>query len=141
MAKWRALDIIVGVLAAVALVWAWPLVSAVWVGALQLAFAPVAGGGPIALPPSASDVLPLVLAAIVAIPGTIRQKTTYAGAAIALTLGAELLVVLAGMVLQPSASVMTVLGSLAQNLTPIAVLIASLRDAGVIRATSHARKS
>lgn len=123
------------------LVWAWPTVSAAWVGVLRAAIAPLASGGPIALPPSASDVLPLVLAVIVAIPGTVRRKATYAAVAVTSTLCAELLVVLAGMLFHPSASVMTVLGNLAQNLVPIGVLIGSLRDAGVIGASRTARKT
>lgn len=107
----------------------------------QAAVAPIAGGGAIALPPSASDVLPLVLAVIVAIPGTLRRKAAYAAIAVALTLGAELLVILTGVLLHPSASVMTVLGGLAQNVVPVGVLIGSLRDAGVIGASTAARKT
>jgi len=139
--RWRRGDIIAGIVAAVVLVWAWPTPSTAWVGMLQAVVTPLADGGPVALPPSASDVLPLVLAAIVAIPGTIRRKAAYAGIAVALTLGAELLVIIVGMQLHPSASAMTVLGSLAQNLVPVGVLIGSLRDAGVIGATPRARKS
>jgi len=139
--KWRRGDIIAGIVAAVVLVWAWPTLSAAWVGMLQVLVAPLAGGSPVALPPSASDVLPLVLAVIVAIPSTVRNRATYAGIAVALTLGAELLVVLVGMLLHPTPSVMTVLGSLAQNLVPIGVLVASLRDAGVIGGRPTTRKS
>lgn len=119
MAKRSAL----AALTALALLALWPSWADTWTSLLRALALPLARGGRLLGPPTASATLAAVVAALVLLPMPPARLARFVAAAVASCLAAELLVVLAGAAFSLPASLLSLLAGVAQDGVPIAWLI------------------
>lgn len=132
MPRFRRADVLWALGVGVALIAVWPTLSAWWMSVLKAVAMPLAAGGEVAGPAGASVVLPLVLAALVALPLPVVERLRLGGIALGGSLGAELALVAVGATLHLGSGVMSVAGGLAQVAIPVAVLLVALRRAAAV---------
>lgn len=123
--SWRGRAVAAAVVAAVSLA-AWPLLSEWWISLLKGVALAASGGAPASGPPTASPTLAAVLVGIALLPLPGRNRLRYGALTAAAALAAEFLAVLLGAVLRLPASVMPVLGGIAQDVVPVAGLLLAL---------------
>lgn len=113
-------------LAALALLVLWPWWADTWISLLRALALPLAQGGPVLGPPTASATLAAVLPVLLLLPMPLARRARFLGLAVASSLGAELIVVLSGALLSLPASLLSLLAGVAQDGIPIAWLIGAV---------------